>query len=136
MLETFSPPPRDYLIYSSNPFLLDPPIIFIPRTFYMVYSGNNVTFDVNVTSSLSLTDIFWESRNTTTNLYSLIDMSDNRLQSGDISFPSLIILDVELSDGTYYRVHATNRDGTAISSTIYLYVIPSTYHKNFLLISR
>lgn len=82
---------------------------------------------------MSLTDLYWERRNTTTYSYSPIDMSDNRLQGGDISVPSLTILDLKSSDGTYYRIKATNEDGTTVSSTIYLNVLPSTYDPKTLL---
>lgn len=54
-------------------------------------------------------------------------MAENRVEGGNISVPSLTILDVEVSDKTYYRMQATNRDGTTISSLIYLYVNTSTY---------
>ncbi|XP_052695105.1 hemicentin-1-like isoform X2 [Crassostrea angulata] len=99
---------------------LHPPTVYLPRTSYTVYTGNNVTLDVNVTSTPSLTEIIWERRNTSTFLYSPIDMAYDRVEGGDISVPSLTILDVEVSDKTYYRMQATNRDGTTISALIYL----------------
>lgn len=95
-------------------------------TNYSEHRGSNVTFRVNVTSTSGLTDVFWEGRNTTTYFFTPIDMSDNRLQGGNISVPSLTILDLDLSDGAYYRMKATNQDGTAVSSTIHLNVLPST----------
>ncbi|XP_034301112.2 immunoglobulin superfamily member 10 isoform X1 [Magallana gigas] len=101
---------------------LHPPTIYLSTTSYTVYTGSNVTLDVNVTSTPSLTEIIWERRNTSTFLYSAVEMADNRVEGGDISVPSLTILDVEVSDKTYYRMRATNRDGTTISSLIYLYV--------------
>lgn len=59
-------------------------------------------------------------------------MAYDRVEGGDISVPSLTILDVEVSDKTYYRMRATNRDGTTISALIYLDVNTSTYRKTFL----
>ena len=105
-----------------------PPVIYVPRTSYSVSSGSSVTLEVNVTSSLDITDLFWEKRNISSNIYEPIDMqSESRLECGNISCPSLTITDVDKNDEAYFRVNATNKDGTTTSSNIRIYVILSTY---------
>ena len=103
-------------------------MIYIPRTSYTVSSGYTVTLDVNVTSFYDLTDLFWEKRNISSNIYEPIDMhSDSRLECGNITCPSLTIIGVDKNDEAYFRVNATNQDGTATGSNIRIYVNLSTY---------
>eukprot|EP00105_Crassostrea_gigas_P015039 XP_011431917.1 PREDICTED: basement membrane-specific heparan sulfate proteoglycan core protein isoform X1 [Crassostrea gigas] len=110
------------LIYLSVNVTTNTPTIYLPKTSYTAYLGSSVTLEVNITFASSLTDLFWERRNASTLSYSPIDMSDNRFQGGNVSFPSLTILDVNISDEQYYRMQATNQDGTTVSSTIYVNV--------------
>ena len=108
-------------------FFSGTPVISVPRTYYSVSLGSSVTFEVNVTSSLNITDLFWEKRNISTYIYEPIDMqSESRLNGGNITCPSLTITDVNKNDNTYCRVKATNSDGTSIRS-IFVYVVLSMY---------
>ena len=101
-------------------FVSGPPVISVPRTYYSVSLGSSVTFEINVTSSLNITDLFWEKYNSTTYIYEPIDVqSESRLNGGNITCPSLTITDVNKNDFTYFRVKATNSDGT---STTYIFV--------------
>ena len=109
-------------------FVSGPPVIYIPRTSYTVSSGYTVTLDVNVTSFYDLTDLLWEKRNISSNIYEPIDMqSDSRLECGNITCPSLTIIGVDKNDEAYFRVNATNQDGTTTGSKIRIYVNLSTY---------
>ena len=104
-----------------------PPIISVPRTSYSLSSGSSVTLEVNVTSSLDISDLFWEKRNISTYIYERIDVqSESRLECGNITCPSLTITDVNRNDNTYFRVKATNSDGTS-TTNIYVYVVLSMY---------
>ena len=88
-------------------------------------SGSSVTLEVNVASSLDITDLFWEKRNISSNISELIDVqSDSRLNGGNITCPSLTITDV--NKNTHFLVKATNRDGTS-TRYISVYVILSKY---------
>ena len=112
-----------YIFFDSGP-----PVIYVPRTSYTVSSGSSVTLEVNVTSSLDITDLFWEKRNSTTYIYEPIDMqSESRLKGGNITCPSLTITDAYNIDRTYFRVKATNRDGTSTGTTIYINVTLSMF---------
>ena len=116
---------REYIFFFSGP-----PVIYVPRTSYTVSSGSSVTLEVNVTSSLDITDLFWEKRNISTYLYEPIDVeSEGRLECGNITCPSLTITGVNKNDNTfmYLRVRATNRDGTSVGSIISIYVVQSMY---------
>ena len=111
-------------VYICILFVSGPPVIYIPRTSYTVSSGYTVTLDVNVTSFYDLTDLFWEKRNISSNIYEPIDMqSDSRLECGNITCPSLTIIGVDKNDEAYFRVNATNQDGTTTGSNIRIYVI-------------
>ena len=104
-----------------------PPVINVPRTYYSVSSGSSVTLEVNVTSSLDVTDLFWEKRNISTYIYERIDVqSESRMNGGNITCPSLTITNVNKNDNTYFRVKATNIDGTS-TTYIYVYVVLSMY---------
>ena len=104
------------------------PVIYVPRTYYSLSSGSSVTLEVNVTSFNDITDLFWEKRNISSYIYEPIDVqSESRLKGGNISCPSLTITDVYKIDKTYFRVKATNRDGTSTGSSIYIYVFWSMY---------
>ena len=99
-------------------------MISVPRTSYTVSSGSSVTLDVNVTSFYDITDLFWEKRNISSNIYEPIDMqSESRLECGNITCPSLTIIGVDKNDEAYFRVNATNQDGTTTGSNIRIYVI-------------
>ena len=92
-----------------------------------MFPGSSVTLEVNVTSSYDITDLFWEKYNSTTYIFELIDVqSDSRLNGGNITCPSLTITDVNKNDNTYFRVKATNSDGTSIRS-IFVNVFLSMY---------
>ena len=107
-------------------------MISVPRTSYTVSSGSSVTLDVNVTSFYDITDLFWEKRNISSNIYEPIDMqSESRLKGGNITCPSLTITDTYNIDRTYFRVKATNKDGTSTGSTIYIDVVLSMFLKHF-----
>ena len=109
-------------------FFLGPPVISIPYWSYSVSSGSSVTLEVNVTSSLDITDLFWEKRNISTYIYEPIDVqSESRLNGGNITYPSLTITDVNKNDNTYFRVKATNNDGTSPLTYIRVYVVLSMY---------
>ncbi|XP_078334127.1 uncharacterized protein LOC111129349 [Crassostrea virginica] len=106
--------------------ILSPPVIYVPRTSYSLSSGSSVTLEVNVTSSLDITDLFWEKRNSTTYLYEPIDVeSEGRMECGNITCPSLTITGLNKNDNTfmYLRVKATNRDGTSVGSIISIHVV-------------
>ena len=108
-------------------FFLGPPVISVPHWSYSVSPGSNVTLEVNVTSSFDITDLFWEKYNSTTYIFEPIDVqSDSRMNGGNITCPSLTITDVNKNDMTYYKVTATNRDGTS-SSYISVYFTRSMY---------
>ena len=116
---------REYIFFFSGP-----PVIYVPRTSYTVSSGSSVTLEVNVTSSLDITDLFWEKRNISTYIYEPIDVqSESRLNGGNITCPSLTITGLNKNDNTfmYLRVRATNRDGTSVGSIISIYVVQSMY---------
>ena len=116
---------REYIFFFSGP-----PVIYVPRTSYTVSSGSSVTLEVNVTSSLDITDLFWEKRNISTYIYEPIDVqSESRLNGGNITCPSLTITGLNKNDNTYmyFRVKATNRDGTSIGSVISIHVVRSMY---------
>ena len=105
-----------------------PPVIYVPRTSYTLSSGSSVTLEVNVTSSLDITDLFWEKYNSTTYIYEPIDVqSESRLNGGNITCPSLTITDVNKNDSTNFRVKATNSDGTSTPTYIRVYVVLSMY---------
>ena len=107
-----------------------PPVIYVPRTSYSVSSGSSVTLEVNVTSSLDITDLFWEKRNISSYIYGPIDVqSESRLNGGNITCPSLTITGLDKNDNTfmYFRVKATNRDGTSVGSIISIHVVRSMY---------
>ena len=110
-------------------FVLGPPVISVPRSSYSVSSGSSVTLEVNVTSFIDITDLFWEKRNISTYIYEPIDVqSESRLECGNITCPSLTITDVNKNDNTYFRVKATNSDGTSTSTPyIRVYVVLSMY---------
>ena len=109
-------------------FVSGPPVIYVPRTYYSMSLGSNVTLEVNVTSSYDISDLFWEKRNISSYLYEPIDMqSDSRLNGGNISCPSLTITNATKNDNTYFRVKATNREGTSTGSTIYINVTLSMF---------
>ena len=111
-------------------FFSGPPVIYVPRTSYSLSSGSSVTLEVNVTSSLDITDLFWEKRNSTTYLYEPIDVeSEDRMECGNITCPSLTITGLNKNDNTYMylRLRATNRDGTSVSSIISIHVVRSMY---------
>ena len=109
-------------------FVSGPPVVYVPRTYYSLSLGSNVTLEVNVTSSFDITDLFWEKRNISSNVYEPIDMqSESRFECGNITCPSLTITGVDKNDEAYFRVNATNKDGTTTSSNIRIYVILSTY---------
>ena len=113
-------------------FVSGPPVIYVPRTYYSMSLGSNVTLEVNVTSSYNISDLFWEKRNISSYLYEPIDMqSDSRLNGGNISCPSLTITNATKNDNTYFRVKATNREGTSTGSSIYIYVVLSMFFFNF-----
>ena len=104
------------------------PVIYVPQRSYSVSLGSSVTLEVNVTSSLDITDLFWEKRNISTYIYEPIDVqSESRLECGNITCPSLTITDVNMNDYTPFRVRVTNRDGTSTGSSIYIYVVRSMY---------
>ena len=110
------------------------PVILVPRTSYTVSSGSSVTLEVNVTSPLDITDLFWEKLklNNTTYIYEPIDVqSESRLNGGNITCPSLTITDAYKIDKTYFRVKAINRDGTSTGSSIYIDVVLSMFLKHF-----
>ena len=105
-----------------------PPVIYVPRTSYSVSSGSSVTLEVNVTSFYDITDLLWEKRNISSNIYEPIDVqSESRLNGGNITCPSLTITGVDKNDEAYFRVNATNQDGTTTGPNIRIYVILSTY---------
>ena len=107
--------------------LSGPPVISVPRTSYTLSSGSSVTLEVNVTSFYEITDLFWEKRNISSNIYDPIDVQlESRINGGNITCPSLTITDVNKNDNTYFRVKATNSDGTTIRS-IFVYVVLSMY---------
>ena len=109
-------------------FVSGPPVIYVPRTYYSVSSGSSVTLEVNVTSSNDITDLFWEKRNISSYSYEPIDVqSESRLNGGNISCPSLTITNATMNDNTYFRVKATNREGTSTGSTIYINVTLSMF---------
>ena len=95
-------------------------------------SGSSVTLEVNVTSFYDITDLLWEKRNISSNIYEPIDVqSENRLNGGNNTCPSLTITDAYNIDRTYFRVKATNRDGTTTGSTIYIDVVLSMFLLHF-----
>ena len=53
--------------------------------------------------------------------------SDSRLECGNITCPSLTITDLNKDDNTYFRVKATNADGTSTGLLIRIYVVLSMY---------
>ena len=115
----------EYILFFSGP-----PVISVPRTSYSLSSGSSVTLEVNVTSFLDITDLFWEKRYSTTDLYEPIDVqSESRMECGNITCPSLTITGLNKNDNTYmyFRVRATNRDGTSIGSVISIHVVRSMY---------
>ena len=108
-------------------FVSGPPVISVPRTSYSLSSGSNVTLEVNVTSSYDITDLFWEKRNISSYSYEPIDVqSESRLNGGNISCPSLTITNATENDNTYFRVKATNREGTS-TTYIRVYIVLSMY---------
>ena len=109
-------------------FFSGPPVISVTRTSYSFLPGSSVTLEVNITSSSYITDLFWEKYNSTTYIYEPIDVqSESRLECGNITCPSLTITDLNKNDNTYFRVKATNTDGTSTGSLIYIYVVLSMY---------
>ena len=109
-------------------FVSGPPVISVPRTFYGLSPGSSVTLEVNVTSLYNITDLFWEKRNISSYLYETIDVqSESRLVCGNITCPYLTITISYKIDETYFRVKATNRDGTSTGSSIYIYFVWSTF---------
>ncbi|XP_061186534.1 hemicentin-1-like [Saccostrea echinata] len=103
--------------------LLRPPSILL-KSSYSINSGENLTLETNITSVLPITNVTWERRNTSTNVYELINiLSNNRYTGGEILSPSLTIIHVDLTDETHYRVRATNNDG-ATTRTVYVDVVP------------
>ena len=114
-------------------FVSGPPVVYVPRTYYSLSLGSNVTLEVNVTSSFDITDLFWEKRNISSYSYEPIDVqSESRLNGGNISCPSLTITNATKNDNTYFRVKATNREGTSTGSTIFINVTLSMFLKTFL----
>ncbi|XP_062573589.1 LOW QUALITY PROTEIN: hemicentin-1-like [Saccostrea cucullata] len=107
----------DGVRYSSRIYLSvrpSPPSI-TTKSIYRVYADENITLQTNVSSFLPVTSVTWEKRNTSTYLYEVLNiLSDNRYTGGDILSPSLTIIHVNLMDETYYRVRATNDDGTTM----------------------
>ena len=90
-------------------------------------SGSSVTLEVNVTSSIDITDLFWEKPKISTYIYERIDVqSESRFNGGNITCPSLTISDLNMNDNTRFIVKAINRDGTS-TTYIHVYVIPSMY---------
>ena len=105
-----------------------PPVIYVPRTSYSVSSGSSVTLEVNVTSSLDITDLFWEKRNISSYIYGPIDVqSESRLNGGNITCPSLTVNGLNKNDNAYFRINVANRDGTTTGTNIRIDVILSTY---------
>ena len=108
-------------------FFSGPPVISVPRTSYSLSSGSRVTLEVNVTSSLDITVLFWEKRNISTYIYERIDVqSESRFNGGNSTCPSLTITDVNKNDNTYFRLKTANSDGKSITY-ILVYVVLSMY---------
>lgn len=102
----------------SSPFISDPPVVTasIPNS---VRLGDPVTITCVVTANPGATQIRWKF--ITNNAESVIDINNNnRYTGGTVQTPSLTISPVEEVDRGSYKCEATNAEGTASSSPVFL----------------
>ena len=72
--------------------------------------GSRVTLPCSVEANPSINGVWWTYQQRT------IDTSQSRYRGGTTSTPSLIISNVNITDGGYYTCHARNDKGDSAKS--------------------
>ncbi|KAK3107564.1 hypothetical protein FSP39_017383 [Pinctada imbricata] len=99
------------------------PSVTIPQTSYSVNLGVSITIPCSVTSSPAATSIQWQRVSANGNPSNIDILGSAKYAGGEVSSPSLVIFNSQLSDSGNYRCLATNSIGTGQSTVAYLDVI-------------
>lgn len=94
-----------------------------------VNRGNTVTLDcdINFIANLPVTGVYWTYSSTSSAANINVTTINNRQQysSVDVFTTNLIISNVQIADGGYYKCWATNADGSSESGPLVLTVTDS-----------
>ena len=104
-----------HFIYASF-FLLDPPTVQVQQSSYSVNTGNTVTLVCTVSSSLPITNVYWQ-RNIGGSGTTITTTNTNKYSGSTTTTPSLTIFSVQQSDVGTYTCYGSNNVGTDQSST-------------------
>ena len=97
-------------------FFLDPPTVQVQQSSYSVNTGNTVTLACTVSSSLPITNVYWQ-RNIGGSGTTITTTNTNKYSGSTTTTPSLTIFSVQQSDVGTYTCYGSNRVGTDQSST-------------------
>ncbi|XP_069133862.1 hemicentin-1-like isoform X4 [Argopecten irradians] len=93
-----------------------PPTVSHPQPTYSTNVGGTVTLVCSVTSTPTLTNLYWEKF--VNNAYQQVQITTNiRYSGGSPSFPNFVITNAEAADAGTYRCSAVNAFGTTNSQT-------------------
>ena len=104
-----------HFIYASF-FFLDPPTVQVQQSSYSVNTGNTVTLVCTVSSSLPITNVYWQ-RNIGGSITTITNTNTNKYSGSTTTTPSLTIFSVQQSDVGTYTCYGSNSVGTDQSST-------------------
>lgn len=100
--------------------------INVDRSTYSVYTGDDVMLSVSIFFMPELHTLHWI--HSTTLIYSfyyhytVLNLTSDRYEGGNLSYPSLVIRNVTVSDAGHYHLALTNVDGRITSTPIALNV--------------
>ena len=97
-------------------FFLDPPTVQVQQSSYSVNTGNTVTLVCTVSSSLPITNVYWQ-RNIGGSGTTITTTNTNKYSGSTTTTPSLTIFSVQQSDVGTYTCYGSNSVGTDQSST-------------------
>ncbi|XP_069133870.1 basement membrane-specific heparan sulfate proteoglycan core protein-like [Argopecten irradians] len=93
-----------------------PPTVSHPQPTYSTNVGGTVTLVCSVTSTPTLTNLYWEKL--VNNAYQQVQITTNiRYSGGSTSSPNFVITNAEAADAGTYRCSAVNAFGTTNSQT-------------------
>ena len=105
--------------------MLDPPTVTVQQPSYSVTTGNWVTLVCSVSSSLPITNVYWQ-RNVGSSITTInSNTNTNKYSGSSTTTPSLTIFSAASSDAGTYTCFASNSVGTGQSSTTQLSVTGS-----------
>lgn len=105
------------------------PTVTVSQMFYNQTIGRNTFLKCSVTATPNATNVFWQKY--TNNRYRNVTVDGLRFNGANLNFPSLLIVNSQISDTGSYRCGATNNAGTSYSNHVFLNVTGSEhYHSN------